>query len=242
MRTLVDDLLLLARLDERRELEPTPVDLAVLAADACSDAVAADPDRRITLDAPESVIVDGVQDHLRQAIANLVSNALTHTPAGTADRGFGPLDRRPCPGRQFAITAPGCQTKRCSTPSIASGAPTRRASGRRPVSDCRSWRPSPSRITAPPPPPITPMAARSSPLISESATSKLATSELRPPNGGRVSSSARGVSRRTPTPLGAAARDRGAAADGRPRPRPTTQPGEARRSRHAAARSRLRVA
>ena len=43
-----------------------------------------DPDRTITLDAPESVIIDGVQDHLRQAIANLVSNALTHTPAGTA--------------------------------------------------------------------------------------------------------------------------------------------------------------
>ncbi|HVQ22190.1 MAG TPA: HAMP domain-containing sensor histidine kinase, partial [Candidatus Saccharimonadia bacterium] len=84
MRILVDDLLLLARLDERRELEPTPVDLAVLAADACSDAVAADPDRRITLDAPESVMVDGVQDHLRQAIANLVSNALTHTPPGTS--------------------------------------------------------------------------------------------------------------------------------------------------------------
>ena len=84
MRTLVDDLLLLARLDERREFEPTPVDLAVLAADACSDAVAADPDRHITLDAPESVMVEGVQDHMRQAIANLVSNALTHTPAGTA--------------------------------------------------------------------------------------------------------------------------------------------------------------
>lgn len=84
MRVLVDDLLLLARLDERRDVERTPVDLAVLAADACSDAVAADPDRRVTLDAPESVMVDGVQDHLRQAIANLVSNALTHTPAGTA--------------------------------------------------------------------------------------------------------------------------------------------------------------
>ncbi len=59
------------------------VDLAVLAADACSDAVAADPDRRVTLDAPESVIVEGAQDHLRQAVANLVANALTHTPAGT---------------------------------------------------------------------------------------------------------------------------------------------------------------
>jgi two-component system, OmpR family, sensor kinase len=83
MRVLVDDLLLLARLDERRDIEPTAVDLAVLAADACSDAVATDPDRPITLDAPESVMVDGVQDQMRQAIANLVSNALTHTPAGT---------------------------------------------------------------------------------------------------------------------------------------------------------------
>ena len=83
MRALVDELLLLARLDERREIEPTDVDIAVLAADACSDAVAIDPDRRITLDAPGPVGVAGVPDHLRQAIANLVSNAVTHTPAGT---------------------------------------------------------------------------------------------------------------------------------------------------------------
>lgn len=83
MRVLVDELLLLARLDERRDIEPTDVDMAVLAADACSDAVAADPDRPITLDAPRPVTVAGVPDQLRQAIANLVSNALTHTPAGT---------------------------------------------------------------------------------------------------------------------------------------------------------------
>jgi two-component system OmpR family sensor kinase len=83
MRLLVDDLLLLARLDERRDVETSEVDLAVLAADACSDAVAAAPDRRVTLDAPQSVIVEGAQDYLRQAIANLVANALTHTPAGT---------------------------------------------------------------------------------------------------------------------------------------------------------------
>jgi two-component system, OmpR family, sensor kinase len=83
MRVLVDELLLLARLDERRDVEPADVDLAVLAADACSDAVAVDPDRPITLDAPRPVTVAGVPDQLRQAIANLVSNALTHTPAGT---------------------------------------------------------------------------------------------------------------------------------------------------------------
>jgi two-component system OmpR family sensor kinase len=61
-----------------------PVDLAVLAADACSDAVALDPDRPVTLDAPEPVVVAGDQGHLRQAIANLVSNAVRHTPPRTA--------------------------------------------------------------------------------------------------------------------------------------------------------------
>ena len=83
MKTLVEGLLLLARLDQTREIEREPVNVAVLAADACSDAVAAAPDRRITLDAPEPVVVLGDQDHLRQAIANLVSNTLRHTPAGT---------------------------------------------------------------------------------------------------------------------------------------------------------------
>jgi two-component system OmpR family sensor kinase len=61
-----------------------PVDLAVLAADACSDAVVADRDRPVTLDAPAPVVVQGDVDHLRQAIGNLVTNALRHTPAGTA--------------------------------------------------------------------------------------------------------------------------------------------------------------
>jgi two-component system OmpR family sensor kinase len=83
MKTLVEDLLLLARLDQTRPIERAPVDLAVLAADACSDAVAAAPDRAVTLDAPEPVVIQGVGDHLRQAMANLVTNALRHTPAGT---------------------------------------------------------------------------------------------------------------------------------------------------------------
>ena len=83
MKTLVEDLLLLARLDQTRPIERAPVDLAVLAADACSDAVAAAPDRPVALDAPEPVVILGISDHLRQAIANLVTNALRHTPAGT---------------------------------------------------------------------------------------------------------------------------------------------------------------
>lgn len=84
MRVLVDDLLLLARLDETRPLERQPVDLSVLAADACSDAVAADPGRPVTLDAPASIVILGDRDHLRQAIANLVTNAVRHTPPHTA--------------------------------------------------------------------------------------------------------------------------------------------------------------
>jgi two-component system OmpR family sensor kinase len=83
MKVLVEDLLLLARLDETRPVERAPVDLAVLAADACSDAVAVAGDRQITLDAPEPVVVAGDEDHLRQAIANLVTNAVRHTPDGT---------------------------------------------------------------------------------------------------------------------------------------------------------------
>jgi two-component system OmpR family sensor kinase len=83
MKTLVNDLLLLARLDETRPVERQPVDLAVLAADACSDAVASQPTRPVSLDAPDPVVVAGDGDHLRQAIANLVSNALRHTPPGS---------------------------------------------------------------------------------------------------------------------------------------------------------------
>jgi two-component system OmpR family sensor kinase len=83
MKTLVDDLLLLARLDETRPPEREPVDLTVIAADACRDAAATDGGRTITLDGPEPVIVAGDEDHLRQAVGNLVTNALHHTPEGT---------------------------------------------------------------------------------------------------------------------------------------------------------------
>jgi two-component system, OmpR family, sensor kinase len=83
MKVLVDDLLMLARLDEPRQPQRAAVDLAVLAADACSDARAVGRDRPITLDAPAPIVVHGDRDHLRQALANLVGNAVRHTPTGT---------------------------------------------------------------------------------------------------------------------------------------------------------------
>ena len=83
MGVLVDDLLLLARLDQGRPLERAPVDLDVLVTDAVSDARAADPARIVTerIDAP--VRVSGDDMRLRQVLGNLVRNALVHTPAGT---------------------------------------------------------------------------------------------------------------------------------------------------------------
>jgi len=83
MSRLVEDLLNLAKLDEGRPLERRDVDLAVLVADAARDAVAVDPGRPITTDAVAPVVVRGDEDRLRQVIANVVGNALVHTPPGT---------------------------------------------------------------------------------------------------------------------------------------------------------------
>jgi two-component system OmpR family sensor kinase len=84
MSDLVDDLLLLARLDAGRPLADDPVDLTRLAIDAASDARAAAPDHRWQLDLPgESVIIRGDEHRLRQVLANLMSNAASHTPPGT---------------------------------------------------------------------------------------------------------------------------------------------------------------
>lgn len=83
MGVLVDDLLLLARLDQGRPLDRAPVDLTSMVNDAVSDARAADPGRSVTAQIAEPVTVTGDDLRLRQAVANLVRNALVHTPAGT---------------------------------------------------------------------------------------------------------------------------------------------------------------
>ncbi|SDP60299.1 two-component system, OmpR family, sensor kinase [Pedococcus dokdonensis] len=84
MQGLVEDLLLLARLDAGRPLDREPVDLSLLAMDAVSDAHAASPDHRWELDLPdEPVEVTGDSARLHQVVANLLANARTHTPAGT---------------------------------------------------------------------------------------------------------------------------------------------------------------
>jgi two-component system OmpR family sensor kinase len=81
MGGLVNDLLLLARLDQGRPLEALPVDLRRISADAVDDARAVDPSRRIELAAAEPVVVVGDHDRLHQAVHNLVGNALAHTPS-----------------------------------------------------------------------------------------------------------------------------------------------------------------
>jgi two-component system, OmpR family, sensor kinase len=84
MGELVDELLLLARLDAGRRLATEPVDMTRLVLDATSDARVAAPDHRWQLDLPdEPVVVRGDEQRLRQVLANLLSNAARHTPAGT---------------------------------------------------------------------------------------------------------------------------------------------------------------
>ncbi len=83
MAALVEDLLLLARLDQRRAPERAAVRLDVLVADAVRDARVVEPDRPIDV-ASSAVVVEGDELQLRQVIGNLLSNARTHTPSGTA--------------------------------------------------------------------------------------------------------------------------------------------------------------
>ncbi|WP_200215154.1 sensor histidine kinase [Micromonospora coerulea] len=84
MTSLVDDLLLLARLDSGRPLAVEPVDLTALVVDAVSDAHVAGPEHRWQLDLPdEPMTVTGDAARLHQVVANLLANARVHTPPGT---------------------------------------------------------------------------------------------------------------------------------------------------------------
>ncbi len=83
MTGLVDDMLVLARLDQGRPLDVEPVDLQAIATDAVADARAVAPQRDIKLTSSGHVVVNGDDTRLRQVLGNLMRNALVHTPPQT---------------------------------------------------------------------------------------------------------------------------------------------------------------
>jgi two-component system OmpR family sensor kinase len=86
MAGLIDDLLLLARLDEERPLTRSSTDLALIGGDAVDDARAREPERPITFDTDGPIIVSGDEPRLRQIVANLLENAQVHTPVASPVR------------------------------------------------------------------------------------------------------------------------------------------------------------
>jgi two-component system OmpR family sensor kinase len=112
MGVLVEDLLTLARLDQQRPLNLAPVDFLTLAADAVQDARVVSPGRPIDLivEPGTAFLVDGDEARLRQVLANLVNNAITHTPAGTPIRvkiGRGTLEMHKANGSGGPTGTPG---------------------------------------------------------------------------------------------------------------------------------------
>jgi two-component system OmpR family sensor kinase len=86
MGVLVDDLLLLARLDQGRPLERRPVDLARVVEEAVDASRAIDPSRTIEVQGPSMAEVQGDEGRLRQVVDNLLENVRMHTPPGTTAR------------------------------------------------------------------------------------------------------------------------------------------------------------
>jgi two-component system OmpR family sensor kinase len=84
MGYLVEDLLLLARMDQSRELVIADVDLSNLVKEAVSSALAAGPEHPISLDVAHDVRTQGDADKIYQVVTNLLANARAHTPVGTA--------------------------------------------------------------------------------------------------------------------------------------------------------------
>lgn len=83
MGVLVDDLLLLARLDQGRPLVVAPVNLGELATDAAADLQVTSPDRVVSVDVEGTAVVLGDEQRLRQVAMNLLQNARVHTPEGS---------------------------------------------------------------------------------------------------------------------------------------------------------------
>ena len=122
MTVLVDDLLLLARLDAGRPLEREPVDLSRLAIETTSDARVARGDHRWRLELPdEPVLVEGDEHRLHQVLANLLSNAGKHTPPGSTVRVALTLGD--------ATASPGAARRAPRAPRWCSAASLRRARG-----------------------------------------------------------------------------------------------------------------
>ena len=122
MGVLVDDLLLLARLDAGRPLECEPVDLSRLVIETTSDARVARGDHRWRLDLPdEPVLVEGDEHRLHQVMANLLSNAGKHTPAGsTVSVALAPGNASP------GVPAPGSSAAGASPDGVSDGASVQR--------------------------------------------------------------------------------------------------------------------
>ena len=83
MASLVEDLLMLARLGQSTPLQLADVDLAAVVRNAAADHAAMDPDRSVSVEAPEAVMIEGDEQRLTQVIASLLANTRVHTPAGT---------------------------------------------------------------------------------------------------------------------------------------------------------------
>jgi len=84
MGSLVEDLLLLARLDQSREMKSEPVNLSKLVSDAVESARVAGPNHTVRFDKPsEEIYALGDNDRIYQVVTNLLANARTHTPTGT---------------------------------------------------------------------------------------------------------------------------------------------------------------